>query len=51
MNYGGQKWKRKREHILKLDGYKDRVAARYGRTVEATIVHHIDPAELYPEYA
>ena len=51
MNYGSQKWKRKREHILKLDGYKDRVAARYGRTIEATIVHHIYPAELYPEYA
>lgn len=24
---------------------------RYGRTEEATIVHHIYPAEAYPEYA
>ena len=24
---------------------------RYGRTVEANVVHHIYPAEEYPEYA
>ena len=50
-DYGGAKWKRKREHILRLDGYKDRVAAMYGRTEEARIVHHIYPADDYPEYA
>lgn len=51
MDYGKGKWKNKRLHILRLDGYKDRVAAMFGRTVEADTVHHIYPAEEYPEYA
>ena len=51
MDYGGSRWKKKRKHILRLDGYKCKIAAMYGRTEEATIVHHIYPAELYPEYA
>ena len=50
-DYGGSRWKKKRKHILRLDGYKCRIAAMYGRTEEATIVHHIYPAEYYPEYA
>ena len=37
--------------ILKLDGYTDRIEARYGRRTEADTVHHIYPAEEYPEYA
>lgn len=49
--YGSTRWKKKRQHILRLDGYKDVLAARYGRAEVATIVHHIYPAELYPEYA
>ena len=50
MNYQSEKWKRKRRKILRMDGYIDRVAARYGRTQEATVVHHIYPADEYPEY-
>lgn len=50
-DYGSSKWKKKRKHILRLDGYKDRIASRYGRTEEATIVHHIYPADEYPEYS
>lgn len=50
-NYGSQKWKRKRKHILQLDGYIDQIAKRYGKHKEATIVHHIYPADEYPEYA
>lgn len=50
-DYGGTKWKKKRAHILRLDGYRDRIAARYGRMEEATIVHHIYPSDEYPEYA
>ena len=45
------KWKKKREKILRKDGYKCVVAGWFGRTEEASIVHHIYPAELYPEYA
>ena len=50
-NYYGNKWKKKRLHILRLDGYVDQIAKRYGRTEEAVVVHHIYPAEQYPEYA
>ena len=50
-DYGSRKWKKKREKILRLDGYKDVIAARYGRTIEAVIVHHIYPADEYPEYS
>lgn len=49
--YGSQKWKNKRAHILRLDGYVDQYAKRWGRTAEAVIVHHIYPAAEYPEYA
>lgn len=51
IDYGSSKWKAKQKHILRLDGYKDRVAAMYGRTVEAKIVHHIYPSKAYPDYA
>ena len=50
-DYYGGKWKKKRKHILRLDGYVDRIEKRYGRIVEATVVHHIYPADEYPEYA
>lgn len=51
MDYGRAKWKKKRLRILKLDGYKDQVAAMYGKTLEANMVHHIYPAEEYPQWA
>ena len=50
MNYNSPKWKKKRAHILRLDGYKDVVAGWYGKTDEAQTVHHIYPAEEFPEY-
>lgn len=49
--YGSIKWKKKRNKILRLDNYKCVVAGWYGRTESATIVHHIYPAERYPEWA
>ena len=49
--YGSGKWKKKRVKILRLDGYKCVVAGWFGRTEEATIVHHIYPSDEYPEYA
>ena len=39
------------QHILRMDGYRDVIAARYGRAEEATTVHHIYPSAQYPEYA
>ena len=50
MDYSGTKWKKKRLKILRLDGYRDRVAAMFGKKEEATIVHHIYPSAQYPEY-
>lgn len=50
-DYYSGKWKKKRKHILRLDGYVDKIEKRYGRTVEATVVHHIYPADEYPEWA
>lgn len=29
----------------------DEIEKRYGKTVEATTVHHIFPVEIYPEFA
>ena len=51
MDYSGAKWKRKRERILKMDGYLCQVSRRYGKVVQARVVHHIYPAKEYPEYA
>lgn len=51
MDYQSGKWKKKRKKILRLDGYICQIAKRYGRIEEATVVHHIYPADEYPEYA
>lgn len=51
MDYHGSRWKNKRAKILRRDGYKCKVSAMYGRTEEANTVHHIYPADEYPEYA
>ncbi len=50
MNYHCARWRKKREHILRLDDYMDVLDKRYGRTTEATTVHHIYPANAYPKY-
>ena len=50
MDYYGAKWKRKRKRILRLDGYVDQIAKRYGVTEEANTVHHIYPVKEYPEW-
>ena len=44
-------WKRKRAMILRRDGYMCQLSKRYGKRVEAEVVHHIFPLEAYPEYA
>ena len=49
--YSSRRWRKLRESILRRDKGKCREAARYGMTVEATTVHHIWPAEDFPEYA
>lgn len=43
------KWKHKREVVLRKYNYEDQEAKRFGRTVTATMVHHIYPVTEYPE--
>lgn len=51
VQYTSKKWKAKRKAILLRAGYKDEYDARFGKSTEADTVHHIFPAERYPEYA
>jgi 5-methylcytosine-specific restriction endonuclease McrA len=48
MNYKDKRWIKKRERILRRDNYQCREHKRYGKTAEATTVHHIKPADDYP---
>ena len=50
MNYKSERWKRLRRAILARDGYMDKELSRFGKMVEANTVHHIFPAEDYPQY-
>lgn len=50
MDYKGRRWLKLRERILKRDNYICQYNKRYGRLVQANTVHHIFPAEQYPEY-
>lgn len=44
------RWTHLRAYILKRDRYLDQVALRYGKRIEANIVHHVFPRELFPQY-
>ena len=49
--YKSERWIRKREHVLRRDGYLDLVRLRAtGERIEADVVHHILPRERWPEY-
>lgn len=49
--YHTTKWKKKRLRILKRDVYICQYFKRYGKRIDATMVHHIYPVKQYPEYA
>lgn len=49
--YKTRKWERKRAAVLRRDEYLCQESKRYGKTEEATTVHHIYPVEQYPELA
>lgn len=49
--YKSRRWLIARETILRRDGYMCQESKRYGKTREATTVHHIFPLDSYPEYA
>lgn len=48
-DYTSVKWKKFRASILRRDGYRCKICARYGRMVPATEVHHIKHTDEYPE--
>ena len=50
-DYKGKRWKDLAARAMRRDGYKCQLSARYGRNVEAEMVHHIYPVDEYPEYA
>lgn len=50
MNYKSKRWLRLRAKVLRRDSYMCQISLRYGRHIEANTVHHIFPAEDYPEY-
>jgi 5-methylcytosine-specific restriction protein A len=43
------KWKNKRGNILRRDEYMCRECNRYGKTIEATMVHHVIPVDERPD--
>ena len=49
--YSSQPWKAKRKKILRRDEYLCQWCKRYGRRVDATIVHHIEHYEDRPDLA
>lgn len=49
-NYKGKRWRDLAARAMRRDGYKCQLSARYGRSVEADMVHHIYPVDQYPEY-
>ena len=44
-------WRRIRETALRKHGYQCAMSKRYGKNVQAQMVHHALPVEDYPQYA
>jgi 5-methylcytosine-specific restriction enzyme A len=47
--YNSKAWKDKRAYILKRDGYLCQECKKYGKNIEAKLVHHI--IEIDEEYS
>lgn len=50
-DYKSAKWLRLRASVLREAGYQCQYSRRFGKHVPATHVHHIWPAEDYPQFA
>lgn len=48
--YKSSAWKLARARALRRDGYICQLNKRYGKAIEAQVVHHILPLEFYPEH-
>lgn len=51
MEYKSSRWRIKRIKIIKRDKYLCQNCNRYGKRIDATLVHHIYPADKFQEYA
>ncbi len=47
--YKSGRWKSKRERILKRDEYLCRECKRFGKSVLAATIHHINPLDQRPD--
>ena len=50
-DYKGKRWKRLAAAVMRRDGYLCQISKRYGKMIPAEVVHHIYPADEYPEFA
>ena len=50
-DYNCKRWRHKSEYIKRRDKGLCQYSKRYGKRVPAEVVHHIYPADEYPEYA
>ena len=50
-DYKSTRWERLRASVLRAAGYRCQHFARYGKWREAETVHHIWPADRYPQFA
>ena len=48
--YTSARWRKLREWALRRDGYRCQYAKRFGRSVQASAVHHVLPREDFPEF-
>ena len=49
--YNSEKWRKKSKRILSLNNYVDQVQRRYGKYIQADLIHHALPLEDFPQYA
>lgn len=47
--YESNRWRAARRSVLSACGYRCRNCIRYGKHTDATVVHHANPLEEYPE--
>ena len=48
--YTGKRWLAVRRKVLRRDGYMCQLSKRYGKRVDAEMVHHIYPRDEYPQW-
>ena len=50
MDYKSDRWRQLRQRALARDRWQCRECRRYGVAREASVVHHVRPAEDFPDY-